>query len=353
MKILYLAHSGSPHTQKWVRHFARRGDEVHVASLVNTPIEGATIHPFRRPTGTKLDYLVNIGLVRKLIQSFKPDILHSHYATSYGLLGALGHFHPFAISSWGMDIFGFPETSPIHQRILRWSLAQADIVCATSHQLAEATKRYLSGGKKTAVTPFGVDLQVFRSFSNKKNQGLTLGIVKTLEPKYGVEYLIRTFAQVHKKFPTTRLLIVGEGYLREGLQKLAVDLQISEKTEFVGRVPHNEVSKWLGQIDIFVNPSVHESETFGVAVLEASAAEIPVVVSRIGGLPEVVQDGVTGFLVPPGDVNAIAEKIELLASDEDLRRRMGRVGREFVQKNYDWNENAKIMERLYDSLIKK
>ncbi|MCI0595790.1 MAG: glycosyltransferase [candidate division Zixibacteria bacterium] len=353
MKILYLAHSGSPHTQKWVRHFVQRGDEVHVASLVNESIEGAVIHPLRRPTGTKLDYFFNIGLVKKLAKELKPDILHAHYATSYGFLGALGRFRPLVISSWGMDVLGFPETSPFHRRLLRWSLSRADAVCATSHQLAEATKKYLPKEKKTTVTPFGVDPQVFRSSSNDRIPGVTIGIAKTLEPKYGVEYLIRAFALVHKKIPTIRLLIIGKGYLQIGLQKLAAELQLSEKIEFVGRVPHKDVPNWLGKIDVFVNPSVHESETFGVAVVEASAMEIPVVVSRVGGLPEVVQDGVTGFLVPPKDVNALAEKIELLASDENLRRRMGKAGREFVKKNYDWNENAKIMERLYDSLVKK
>ena len=331
----------------------RRGEEVHVASLVDAPIEGATIRPLRRPTGTKLDYFFNIGLVKKLVRKLKPDILHSHYATGYGFLGTMSGFHPFVVSTWGMDVLGFPETSPLHQQLLRWSLSRADAVCATSHQLARATKRYLSNSKTPVVTPFGIDLQTFRPVNEKNEQGLTIGIVKTLEPKYGVEYLIRAFAQVQNKFSNARLLIVGEGYLRDGLQKLASELQISEKTKFMGRVPHNNVSGWLGQIDIFVNPSVHESETFGVAVLEASAMEIPVVVSQIGGLPEVVQDGVTGFLVPPRDVIAIAQKIELLTSDEELRRRMGKAGREFVKKNYEWNENAKIMEQLYDSLVKK
>lgn len=288
-----------------------------------------------------------------MAKELKPDILHAHYATSYGLLGALSGCHPFVISSWGMDILGFPESSIFHQKLLRWNLSRADAICATSNQLKEVTKHYLPNGKIPVVTPFGVDLQGFLPDRVKKKGILTVGIVKSLEPKYGVEYLIRAFARVHEKFHSIRLLIVGDGYLRGELQQLVSELKLSEKTEFAGRVSHKEVPKWFNQIDVFVNPSIHESETFGVAVLEASAMEIPVIVSRIGGLPEVVQDGETGFLVPPENVNALAEKIELLASDENLRRRMGKAGREFVRKNYDWTENAKIMERLYDSLVKK
>ncbi len=353
MRILYLAHSGSPHNQKWVRHFVRRGDEVHIASLVNEPIEGAIVHPLHRPTGTKLDYFFNIGLVKRLVKELKPDILHSHYAISYGFLGALSGYHPFVISIWGMDVLGFPKTSFLHRRILCWSLSQTDAVCATSQQLAEAVKSYLSNSKDPVVTPFGIDLEGFCPATSNKEKGLTIGIIKSLEPKYGVEYLICAFAQMQEKLPNSRLLIVGGGYLRQGLEKLASELRVSEKIKFTGPVAHASVPAWLNQIDIFVNPSVHESETFGVAVLEASAMEIPVIVSRIGGLPEVVQEGITGFLVPPKDVNTIAKKIELLASDVNLRRRMGKAGREFVTKNYDWNENVKIMERLYDSLVER
>ncbi len=324
-----------------------------MASLVNEPIAGAAVHPFRRPTGTKLDYFFNRGLVKRLVQELKPDIVHAHYASSYGLLGALSNHHPLVISTWGMDILGFPETSPFHRMLLRWSLFRADVICTTSNQLAEATKRYLPGGKLPVVTPFGIDTQIFRPHGEKPKSDLTIGIVKTLEPKYGVEYLIRAFAQVQRRLSYLRLLIVGNGYLRRELQKLALELKVGEMTAFAGRIAHVDVPHWLGRIDIFVNPSVHESETFGVAVLEASSMEIPVVTSRIGGLPEVVQDGVTGFLVPPRDVNALAERIERLATDENLRKQMGKAGREFVMKNYDWNEMAKSMERLYDSLVKK
>ena len=98
--------------------------------------------------------------------------------------------------------------------------------------------------------------------------------------------------------------------------------------------------------------SASESESFGVAVIEAEACRIPVVVSDIGGLPEVVQDNVTGFIVPPKNPEATAEAIEKLILDENLRNKMGVAGREFVLKNYEWSKNAKIMENLYKTIIR-
>jgi glycosyltransferase involved in cell wall biosynthesis len=219
--------------------------------------------------------------------------------------------------------------------------------------LGKATDAYLKNGKQSVITPFGIDLSVFKPGEKPGGGNLTVGIVKTLEPKYGVEYLIRAFAKIKGTQPNLNLLVVGEGSLRSGLEQLTNELGIAQQTRFIGRVPHQEVPEWLAEIDVFVNPSVHESETFGVAVLEASACEKPVVVSNVGGLPEVVQDGVTGFLAPPRDVNALAEKLKILIKDAKLRQRMGKAGREFVRKNCDWNNNAKIMEKLYEQLIRK
>ncbi len=348
MKILYLAHSGSPHTQKWVRHFVRRGDAVHVASLVNEPIEGATVHPFRRPTGTKMDYFFNIGLVKRLIKELRPDILHAHYATSYGFLGAKAGFHPFIISVWGSDILDFPKFY-IKKKLLQFILCKTDGITAAGKYLADATERFLLNNRKVALTPFGINLETFRPPSKKQNASIVIGATKNLEPVYGLENLIKAFAKPGHS--DLKLLLVGDGSLRSRFERLSAELKVKNRLTFAGRVSPMEIPAFLQQMDIVVNPSLRES--FGVSVLEAQACEIPVIASNTGGLPEVMRDGVTGFLVPPKDINAIAEKIELLASDEYLRKKMGKAGREFVGKNYDWNENAKIMERLYDSLVKK
>jgi L-malate glycosyltransferase len=348
MKILYLAHSGSPHTQKWVRHFVRRGDEVHVASLVDAPIEGAAVHPFRRPTGTKLDYFFNIGLVKGLAKRLKSDLLHAHYATSYGFLGAKTDFHPFVISVWGSDVLDFPK-SYFKRRWLKSILSKADRITAAGSFLATATEHLLDPGYKVEVTPFGVDLETFRSLSMKQNENIVIGATKTLEPVYGLENLVKAIAKLGR--PGLKLLLVGDGSLRPRLEKLVVELRVADRVDFIGRMPPQTIPTHLQKMHILVNPSLQES--FGVSVLEAQACEIPVIASNTGGLPEVMRDGVTGFLVPPENVHAIAEKIELLASDENLRTKMGKAGREFVRKNYDWNENAKIMERLYDSLVRK
>jgi glycosyltransferase involved in cell wall biosynthesis len=98
-------------------------------------------------------------------------------------------------------------------------------------------------------------------------------------------------------------------------------------------------------------PSRWESETFGVAAVEAEAMEVPVVATSVGGVPEAVNNNETGILVPPNDPNAVAVAIAKLLNDPELAARLGKAGREYVRANYDWSENAARMERIYRNLI--
>ena len=122
--------------------------------------------------------------------------------------------------------------------------------------------------------------------------------------------------------------------------------------DFVGRIPHEEVPAFLAGLDIFCMPSRYESETFGVAAVESQAMEIPVVATTVGGVPEAVDNGVTGLLVPPNDTVKVADAIESLLEDPVKRAEMGAAGRRFVSNKYDWFENASRMERIYLDLLK-
>jgi glycosyltransferase involved in cell wall biosynthesis len=145
------------------------------------------------------------------------------------------------------------------------------------------------------------------------------------------------------------VLLVGEGPWRSRLERLAAQLGIAGRVEFRGELPHNRVPAALAEMDVFAIPS--RAEGFGVAALEASAMALPVIGSRVHGIPDVVQDGQTGLLVPPGDVEALAATIERLAGDAGLRRTMGEAGRAFVEERYRWEENAALMERIYRHVL--
>jgi glycosyltransferase involved in cell wall biosynthesis len=159
---------------------------------------------------------------------------------------------------------------------------------------------------------------------------------------------MEAMALVAREQPGTRLLIAGEGPERPSLQRLATRLGLVDRVEFAGEVAHDEVPKVLARMDVFAMPSTWEG--FGVAAIEAAAMELPVVASNIHGIPDAVEDGVTGILVPTKNVGALTDAILRLLRDPDERRRMGRAGREMVSRRYSWADNVRQMEVLYDEL---
>jgi glycosyltransferase involved in cell wall biosynthesis len=146
------------------------------------------------------------------------------------------------------------------------------------------------------------------------------------------------------------VLLAGDGPSRGDLERLASELRLEGAVRFLGEIPHDEVPAILATIDIFAMPSTWEG--FGVSALEASAMELPVVASDIHGIPDVVLDGETGLLVPPADPAALADAIERLARDSSLRRTMGVAGRAYVEREYRWEDNARLMESLYARMLR-
>ncbi len=366
MRVLLLSDAHSIHTIKWARSLSEKGIEIGIFSLNiienENPYEGhpdievfycADDNTKSRDSGfSKLSYLKSISYLKSVVKEFKPDIVHAHYASSYGLLGALLNFHPYIVSVWGSDVFDFPNISFLHKLVLKYNLSKADKVLSTSNVMAIETLKYTD--KNVEVTPFGIDLEKFKpqkvdSLFSKDD--IVIGTIKTLEEKYGIEYLIRAFAVVKQKQQELplKLLIVGDGNLRKKLEELASNLGIVKDTVFTGKIKHNLVPQYVNMLSVSV--SVSNSESFGVAIIEASACGKPVVVSNVGGLPEVVENGVTGFVVPRKDPEATAAAIERLILDDNLRVVMGKAGRERVKRLYDWNKNVELMMSIYKNIL--
>ncbi len=217
-----------------------------------------------------------VGSLKKAIQQFKPDVVHAHYATSYGLIGALSGFHPFVISAWGTDVMKFPQKNIINKTILKYNLRKADAICATSNTIKEFLKPVTD--KAVQVIPFGVDVNEFckievNSLFDKNT--FVIGSIKPLEELYNTDVLLKAFASLKKKHSNKalKLLIIGEGSQLESLKQLSSELEISNEVTFTGRISFSEVSNYFNMLDVLVNISDYES--FGVSVIEAkSSAEI-------------------------------------------------------------------------------
>jgi glycosyltransferase involved in cell wall biosynthesis len=279
-------------------------------------------------------------------------VLHVHYASGYGTLGRLSGFQPTILSVWGSDITEFARNSPIRRYLLKKNLKYPELLCATSEFLRRETEKLVMPRNPIVVTPFGVDCQIFRPRQSDAHANeFVVGTVKTLSEGYGIDRLLEAFAlfqQAATRAIKLKLRIVGGGPDRRELERKAHRLGIAHLTEFTGPVPADAVPNLLAGFSVYV--ALSRIESFGLAVLEASAAGIPAIVSDAGGLSEVVADGVTGVVIPDGSPRLASDAMIRLLRDPDERRRMGVAGRRFVSNNFPIDKTIVTMEEVYQSI---
>lgn len=354
MKICYLADIKSAHTHKFLNYFVKKGYDIHVISLGKGEYNGVKVHSLDiednvmkgKSEKGKVGYLKKIKKVKELINEIKPDILHAHYASSYGLLGALANYHPYIISVWGSDVYDFPIKSPIHKMIIKYNLKKADYILSTSNVMKKETEKYTN--KEIKVTPFGVDINKF--YPNKvESDEIIIGTIKTLEEKYGVQYLVKAFKQVKEenKDLDIKLRIGGKGSQEDYLKNLCRELHIENDVTFLGFVKPDDVIKEFQRFDISVFPSTLDSESFGVAAVESEACGTPVIVSNVGGLMESTKPNETSLVIEKKSVEDLAEKLNILVRDKDLRIKMGKAARKFVEDNYSLEKNFEYINKIY------
>lgn len=355
MKIAFLAGYNSIHTVRWVNEMALREHEVHLITmhLGNELLDDRVkIHylPIKPPYG----YYMNTICLRTLLNRIQPNILHTHYASGYGTLGRLSGLHPNLLSVWGSDVFDFPYQSKFKERLVIKNLQAADRIASTSHIMKKQIEKLCKLNRDIAITPFGINCDQFKPEKKfKNNNKIIIGTVKKLAPKYGISTLIKSFKLLKEKTnKDIELIIVGDGPQKSELKRLAKSIGVGEFVFFTGALPHNEIPSVLNSFDIYCALSLLDSESFGVAIAEASACGLPTLVSDVGGLPGVVVNGKTGFIVERNNPKRAVEKLEILVNDTNLRKKMGAAGRQFVLDNYEWKESANRMEILYKEVLK-
>ena len=359
MKILLIGALNSNHTKRWANAMAIRGHEVLVAHRPDQMDDIGDLHSNVKTValkygGKSYSYYLNVPCLKKIYKKFAPDIVNAHYASGYGLLARLANVRPLVISMWGSDIFDYPYRNKFNHSVIVKNLNYCDAIASTSFAMADEARKVLGQpNKEITVTPFGVNIDKFIPASeSKSNQRPIIGIVKYLEPIYDIPLLIKAFAIVHKKCEIKPLLhIYGGGRLLEELTNLANTLGVGDDVVFFGTIPNAQVADVLQSFDVFVNCSVKES--FGVAIVEAMSCGLPVVATDTAGFKEVVDDGVTGFILADRQPDTMAEKILELLNDPNLRKVMGAAGRKKVLELYDWEKNISIMENLYKNLSDK
>ncbi|MCB2308241.1 glycosyltransferase [Clostridium estertheticum] len=354
MKICFLADAQSIHTRKWAQYFSGIYNEIHIISMRKTDYvyeSNVYVHVLRSISKNKSSYFLLIKDIKKLVKEINPDILHSHYATSYGLYGRMCNFHPFIISVWGSDVYEFPKGNIAKKLLLKYILKGSDKVCSTSYNMAEETRKYYN--KEIMITPFGVNIDKFKCYTPiLSNSNITIGVIKGLEKIYGIEYLIDGFSKAIREYQGSKelkLLIVGDGTQRIKLESLVNELGINSNVTFTGKIDNDKVPEYINMMDIVCLPSL--SESFGVSAVEACACGRPILATNVGGLKEIIFDNYNGFIIKQKSSEDIKLKIIKIIENEVQMMEFSKNARKLVLEKYSWINNAKIMDNLYKKLV--
>lgn len=368
--VLHLAGSGGwAGGETYLLLLARNLDRKRFRLIVASPEPGALVENLRaegiETHVLDMDPLGSLGplfRLRNFLREQQPDIVQSHGARAnvYSrIAGRLAETQAI-VSTVHNSVYDYPIG-----RIKKWlylacdkltaPLADCTLCVAESHR-QELIHRYGLHPDRVVTIPNGVDLTTFQP--GQRNQRLrkelaisddvpVLGVVGRLTDQKGHVYLLRALPLLLEKFPALRCLVVGDGELREELQQLAASLGLTEHCLFLG--VRQDIPEVLAAMDLLVLPSLSEGMPY--AALEGMAMGKPIVATAVNGVPELIQDGVTGLLVPRKDPVALAKAIESVLANPHVAAAFGLAARRLVAQSYSIEGWVKRMESLYESLV--
>jgi N-acetyl-alpha-D-glucosaminyl L-malate synthase BshA len=302
-----------------------------------------------------------LSLATKMLEVFEAeslDLLHVHYAIPHSVSALLARQMaapkrlPFITTLHGTDIT-LVGNNHNFLPITRYSIEQSDGVTSISKYLLDRTIKEFDIKRPIEVIPNFVNCELYsrqpdpelRAAWAPNGEPIVMHL-SNFRPVKRILDAIQIFALLREKMPA-KLVMVGDGPDREVAEQLAQKLKVAEDVLFLGK--QNDVHIKLSQADLFLLPS--QLESFGLAALEAMACEVPVIATNVGGLPEVIQHGVDGYLVEPGDVKQAAKYAIDLLSRPDRGREIGRLARIHAKKNYCANDVIPMYERYYEKIL--
>lgn len=297
--------------------------------------------------------VVSIICIARLLRKYRADILHPHDNLSKIIGGLAAKIAGIKVVVHCHDLLG-------DRRIERILLHYQRIFMNRIIAVSEGVRRtFILNGKalRKVVTIYnGIDLGKYSGAKDTELKGrlgisndkVVVGIVAMFDVCKGHLYLFGALEHLPvKERDRFVCLVIGDGRERPNLEKIVKEKGLEQQVKFLGY--RTDVPKLLGAIDILIIPSVQES--FGIVALEAMAMKVPVIVTRVGGLPEIVEEGVTGLIVPPADVDALSRAILGMLYDRKRREKMGEAGRARVAEKFDIKISVRMTEQVYESLL--
>jgi glycosyltransferase involved in cell wall biosynthesis len=344
----------------------RRGHDVHVVGyheaqmVVYARDHGLPFHCASR--GVKLDLVGPMLRTRRLFRHLKPDVVHTHTyfphivarpaARLAGVPAVVSSIHTNLSKGRGLSgAGGMPLRRTLVPILVAATDRFADRLFVVSRDIEKEYVRrgvpqhkvfYLHTGVHAERFAADVDREAVKRELGIDRDACVVGTVGSLIPRKRVDLIINLAVQLRSELPNIVVLVVGDGPERSNLERLADDLGVAQKVRFVGA--RNDVQRILPAMDVFVLASTMEGTAR--VLMEAMASGTPCVATAVGGTPDIMTDGESGLLVPPGDGGALADAVAKLAANDDLRKTIARTARRRAHQDFDV---MKIIRTVLDS----
>lgn len=293
-----------------------------------------------------------------VIRKSGAKFVHAHFGTNGALVAATASKAgvPLVVTLHGVDVGillneHIPANYLFYKRTYKRMFETAQLLLPASQELADCLVQLGAPESKIQIHRLGVDTSAFTPFTRPERPAQFLMIGRQVEKK-GFEYGIRAFAKIAGKYKESTLTLIGKGPLMESLQALAAELGVQDKVIFKGSVPSQQMPALLEKYDVLVAPCIvakNNDRDSGLIVLkEAGASAMASIGTFCGGLPEIIDDGRTGYLVGQREVEKLAESMDALAGDYSLRTQMGAAARAKMEAEYDTVKQNEKLEEIFD-----
>ena len=363
LKIVILSAFWEPQmvggAEKMVKEVVERLGRKHEITMVTGLFDGSVARQEEKPAfkiirvgiGHKqIDKVLYPVLAAWKVRQLKPQIAHAIMESYAGAaLVLVKYFAPKVKRILTLQSGDLDDSSKQAKWYIRypWKLIHTspDIVTAISRFLAERAERLGMPKERIMITPNGVDLSHCPNDLPKERNRVI--IVSRLSWEKAHKYILEAWPIVRKDVPDSKLIIVGDGAEKESIEKLISELGIRDSVKMLGELPNIEAIKEIAKSEVFVCPSL--AEGLGVVFIEAQASRTPPIGTRVGGIPDVIQDGENGLLIEPKNSDQIAEAIIKLLTDKELRERLAKRGLETCRK-FEWSAIMEKIEGIYQSV---
>jgi len=351
LRILLVTDASSIHSIRWYEALENLGHEIHIASFNRPMKEIAHFHRLSTFWASKFGYFLSIVVLKKLINEIKPDIVHAHHLTSYGLIAVASGFKPVIVTAWGSDVLIQPWKSILIRWNTRRVINSADAITIVAEHMRPSVIKL--GGKEVKVKtiPFGVDLNTFFPQETiQKSSDIPIIIsTRNFSPVYDIPTVITALSFLQERNIAFKAILTGDGPQRNEIYNLISKFKLGSLVEIKGHVSQIELSELLKKSQLFITSSLSDGNN--ISLNEAMATGCFPIASDIPANRQWIENLKNGLLFQVKNPIELANCIELALNNQILITKAFTINQKIVKLKANWHTNVNSMNDLYYSVI--